>query len=133
MVEKTLGIIKPDATERKLIGDILSEIQKSDLKLVGLKMVTLDRATAEEFYQEHKEKPFFGDLVDFMTSNEIVVFALEGENAVVKYRTLMGATNPEEADEGTLRKLFAISKSRNSVHGSDSLESAKRELNIFNL
>lgn len=132
-MQKTLGIIKPDATERKLVGDILSDIQKSDLSLVGLKMVKLDRQTAEEFYQEHKEKPFFNDLVDFMTSREIVVFALEGDDAVSKYRKLMGATNPEDADEGTLRKKYALSKSENSVHGSDSLDSAIRELKIFNL
>lgn len=132
-MQKTLGIIKPDATKRAIVGEILAEIQKTDLKLVGLEMLKLDRATAEEFYQEHKEKPFFGDLVDFMTSREIVVFALEGEDAVVKYRKLMGSTNPDEADEGTLRKMFALSKSENSVHGSDSPESAKRELAIFNL
>lgn len=132
-MQKTLGIIKPDATERKLVGDILSDIQKSDLSLVGLKMVKLDRQTAEEFYQEHKEKPFFNDLVDFMTSREIVVFALEGDDAVSKYRKLMGSTNPENADEGTLRKKYALSKSENSVHGSDSLDSAIRELKIFNL
>lgn len=132
-MQKTLGIIKPDATERKLVGDILSDIQKSDLSLVGLKMVKLDRQTAEEFYQEHKEKPFFNDLVDFMTSREIVVFALEGDDAVSKYRKLMGSTNPEDADEGTLRKKYALSKSENSVHGSDSLDSAIRELKIFNL
>ena len=133
MIQKTLGIIKPDATKRELVGKILSDIQDTDLKLVGLKMLKMDVATAEEFYQEHKEKGFFGELVDFMTSREIVVFALEGEDAVVKYRTLMGLTNPEEAEEGTLRKKYAISREENSVHGSDSPDAAERELKIFNL
>lgn len=133
MIQTTLGIIKPDATKRKLIGEILTDIQKSGLELTGLKMLKLDEATAQEFYSEHKEKPFFQDLVDFMTSENIVVFSLKGENAVERYRTLMGTTNPDEADEGTLRKKYAESKSRNSVHGSDSLASAERELAIFGL
>lgn len=133
MIQKTLGIIKPDATERKLVGKILADIEKTDLKLVGLKMLKLDVATAEEFYAEHKDKAFFGSLVDFMTSREVAVFALEGEDAVTQYRTLMGATNPEDADEGTLRKTYGIKKSKNSVHGSDSIESAIRELKIFDL
>lgn len=133
MRQKTLGIIKPDATDRDLVGKILADICQTDLKLVGLQMLKLEKEIAEEFYQEHKDKPFFGDLVDFMTSREIVVFSLEGEDAVTKYRALMGATNPEEASENTLRKKYALSKSENSVHGSDSPESAERELKIFNL
>tara|TARA_Y100001960_G_scaffold317260_1_gene385360 strand:- start:12740 stop:13141 length:402 start_codon:yes stop_codon:yes gene_type:complete len=133
MIQKTLGIIKPDAVKRNLVGKILSDIQNTDLKLVGLKMLKLDSKTAEEFYKEHKERVFFSELVDFMTSSEIVVFALEGENAIAKYRKLMGETNPEESEEGTLRKKYAKSKAENSVHGSDSPEAAERELKIFNL
>ena len=133
MIQKTLGIIKPDATKRKLIGKILSDLENSDLELTGMKMLDLSKETAKEFYAEHSEKPFFGDLVDFMTSGKIVVFSLEGENAVTRYREIMGSTNPEEADEGTLRKKYALSKSRNSVHGSDSPRSAERELAIFSL
>lgn len=133
MIQKTLGIIKPNATAEKLTGQILADVEKHDLTIVGMKMLTMTESMAEEFYQEHKERPFFGELVDFMTSREIVVFAMEGEEAVTKYRTLMGATNPEEAKEGTLRKKYAKSKAENSVHGSDSPESAERELKIFGL
>ena len=133
MTQKTFGIVKPDATERKLVGQILADIEKTDLKLVGLKMLRLDIDTAVEFYAEHKDKEFFGRLIDFMTSGDVAVFALEGEDAVSKYRTLMGATDPVEAAEGTLRKTYGIKKSKNSVHGSDSLESAIRGLKIFNL
>ncbi len=133
MIQKTLGIIKPNATAEKLTGQILADVEKHDLTIVGMKMLTMTESMAEEFYQEHKERPFFGELVDFMTSREIVVFAMEGEEAVTKYRTLMGATNPKEAKEGTLRKKYAKSKAENSVHGSDSPESAERELKIFGL
>lgn len=133
MIQRTLGIIKPNATAEKLTGQIIADIEKTDLTIVGMKMLTMDEATAEEFYQEHKEKPFFGELVDFMTSREIVVFAMEGEDAITKYRSLMGSTNPEEAEEGTLRRKYAKSKSENSVHGSDSPEAAARELKIFGL
>lgn len=133
MIQKTLGIIKPNATAKKLTGQILADVEKHDLTIVGMKMLTMTQSMAEEFYQEHKERPFFGELVDFMTSREIVVFAMEGEEAVTKYRALMGATNPEDADEGTLRKKYASSKAENSVHGSDSPESAARELRIFGL
>lgn len=133
MIQKTLGIIKPDAVKRNLIGKILSDIEDSGLKIVGVKMLKMTESEAKEFYAEHKDKSFFQDLLEFMRSDKIVVFSIEGENAVSKYRTLMGSTNPDEAEEGTLRKKYAESKSRNSVHGSDSLESAIRELAIFNL
>lgn len=133
MIQKTFGIIKPDATKRNLVGQIIADLQATDLKLVGLKMIRLDRKTAEEFYKEHSDKHFFNELVDFMTSEDIVVFALEGENAVLAYRDIMGSTDPVEAKEGTLRKKYAIRKAENSVHGSDSIESAERELKIFNL
>lgn len=133
MIQKTLGIIKPDATERQLIGSIINDLEQTDLKIVGLKMVKLTNEVAEEFYKEHTEKPFFKSLISYMTSNEIVVFSLEGENAVLKYREIMGATNPKDAKEGSLRFKYAESLSRNSVHGSDSIISAKRELDIFDL
>lgn len=131
MIQKTLGIIKPDATKRNLIGMILSDIEKTPLQLKNIEMLKLTQAQAKEFYKEHKEKPFFDDLIGFMTSEPIVVFSLEGENAVDEYRKLMGSTDPDTAEENTLRKKYALSKSRNSVHGSDSLASAERELNMF--
>lgn len=131
MIQKTLGIIKPNATAEKFTGQILADVEKSGLTLVDIKMLTLSREVAEEFYAEHKEKDFFVNLIDFMTSNEVVVFSMKGENAVTKYRALMGATDPKEAEVGTLRHKYAKEKSKNSVHGSDSLESAERELKIF--
>ncbi len=130
-VERTLAIIKPDAVERNLIGDIVSEIEKSNLKVVAMKMVWLSKREAEGFYYVHKGKPFFDSLTDYMSSGPIVVMVLEGENAIERWRKLMGATNPENAEEGTIRKRFGLNIERNSVHGSDSPESAKYEISYF--
>ncbi|MCK5446303.1 MAG: nucleoside-diphosphate kinase [Rhodospirillaceae bacterium] len=130
-VERTLSIIKPDATERNLTGKINSYIEAADLSFVAQKRIRLTREQAEAFYGVHKERSFFGELVDFMISGPVVVQVLEGENAVAKYREIMGATNPANADEGTIRKDFAIDVQNNSVHGSDSAENAAIEANFF--
>lgn len=130
-VERTLSIIKPDAVERNLIGKIISRFEEEGLRPVAMKLKHLSRAEAEGFYAVHSERPFFGELVDFMTRSPVVVMALEGENAVAKNREIMGATNPDEAADGTIRKLYAESIGENSVHGSDSLENAKIEVNYF--
>lgn len=130
-VERTLSIIKPDAVANNHIGDIYSRFEKNGLTIVAAKMLHLDEEKAGGFYAEHKERPFYADLVEFMTSGPVVVQVLEGENAVVKNRELMGATDPAEADAGTIRKDFAESKGRNAVHGSDSPESAAREIDYF--
>lgn len=130
-MQTTFGIIKPDATKRNIIGEVLSVIEKAGLQVIAMRYARLTRAEAEGFYAEHKERPFFGELVDFMVSGPVVLLALRGENAVTRYRTVMGATNPAEADEGTIRKLFAASIGENTVHGSDSETSAERELNYF--
>ncbi|NIZ03749.1 nucleoside-diphosphate kinase [Thalassospira lucentensis] len=130
-VEHTLSIIKPDATRRNLTGKINAVIEEAGLRIVAQKRVALTRAQAEGFYAVHKERSFFGELVDFMISGPVVVQALEGENAVAKYREVMGATNPANADEGTIRKQFAESIEANSVHGSDSLENAAIEISYF--
>lgn len=127
-VERTFSIIKPDATKRNITGDINAVIEKAGLRIVAQKRVRWTRAQAEKFYEEHAARPFYGELVDFMTSEPIVVQVLEGENAIAKYREVMGATDPAEAAEGTIRKLFALSKGENSSHGSDSPESAAREI-----
>lgn len=127
-VERTFSIIKPDATERNLTGEINAVIEKAGLRIVGQKRVRWTRAQAEKFYEEHAARPFYGELVDFMTSGPIVLQVLEGENAIAKYREVMGATDPAEAADGTIRKLFAKSKGENSSHGSDSPESAEREI-----
>ncbi|MEQ8824804.1 MAG: nucleoside-diphosphate kinase [Filomicrobium sp.] len=127
-VERTFSIIKPDATKRNLTGEINAVIEKSGLRIVAQKRVCWTRAQAEKFYEEHAARPFYGELVDFMTSEPIVLQVLEGENAIAKYREVMGATDPAEAAEGTIRKLFALSKGENSSHGSDSPESAAREI-----
>lgn len=129
-VERTFSIIKPDATERNLTGAINAVIEAAGLRIVGQKRVRWERAQAEKFYAEHKERPFFGELVTFMTSAPIVVQVLEGDNAIAHYRKVMGATDPAEADKGTIRKEFARSKGENSTHGSDSPESAKREIEL---
>lgn len=129
--ERTFSILKPDATKRNLTGEINAVIEKAGLRIVGQKRVKLAEAQAQEFYAEHKERPFFGELVTFMTSEPIVIQVLEGENAIAKYREVMGATDPAQAAEGTIRKLFAISKGENSVHGSDSPASAQREIALF--
>ena len=130
-VERTLSIIKPDAVAKNVIGEILSRFEKAGLQVVAAKMIQLDDEKAGGFYAEHKERPFFGDLVSFMTSGPVVVQVLEGENAIAKNRELMGATNPKEADAGTIRADFAESIDANAVHGSDSAESAAREIDYF--
>lgn len=130
-IERTFSIIKPDATRRNLTGAINALIEKSGLRIVAQKRVKLTRAQAEEFYSVHKERPFFMDLVTFMVSGPVVVQVLEGENAVGKYRDVMGATNPENAAAGTIRKEFAESIEANSVHGSDSPENAAIEIPFF--
>ena len=127
-IERTFSIIKPDATSRNLTGSVNAVIEKSGLKIVAQKRVRWTRAQAEKFYEEHRARPFYGELCDFMTSGPIVVQALEGENAIAKYREIMGATDPAKATEGTIRKLFAKSVGENSVHGSDSPTSAEREI-----
>lgn len=131
MVERTLSIIKPDAVERKLEGAIVSKIEEKGFNIIAQKKVWLTKKQAELFYREHSAKPFFEELSTFMSSGPIIVQVLEKENAVVEYRTLMGATDPKQAEEGTLRKMFAESISRNSVHGSDNIESAFRETHFF--
>ena len=130
-VERTLSIIKPDAVAKNVIGEILTRFEKAGLRVVAAKMVQLSQADAEGFYAEHKERPFFKDLVGFMTSGPVVVQVLEGEGAVLKNRELMGATNPKEAAAGTIRADFAVSIDANAVHGSDSTTSAAREVAYF--
>jgi nucleoside-diphosphate kinase len=130
-MEYTFSILKPDATRRNITGKINSYIEKAGLKIVAQKMVQLSRHDAEKFYEIHKARPFFNDLVSFMISAPVIVQILKGENAVEKYREIMGATNPENADIGTIRKDFAESIEANSVHGSDSLENAKTEIAFF--
>jgi nucleoside-diphosphate kinase len=130
-IERTLSIIKPDAVGGNHIGDIYSRFEKAGLKVVGAKMLHLDDEKAGGFYAEHKERPFYGDLVKFMTSGPVLVSVLEGEGAVAKHREIMGATNPKEAAEGTIRHDFAASIDENAVHGSDSTTSAAREIDYF--
>lgn len=130
-VERTLSIIKPDAVAKNVIGEILTRFEKAGLKVVAAKMIKLDDEKAGGFYAEHKERPFFGDLVGFMTSGPVVVQVLEGENAIAANRELMGATNPKEAAAGTIRADFAESIDANAVHGSDSAASAEREIAYF--
>jgi nucleoside-diphosphate kinase len=127
-IERTLSIIKPDATARNQTGAINALIEKSGLRIIAQKRVRWSKAQAEKFYEVHKARPFYGDLVKFMTSGPIVVQVLEGDNAVLKYRGVMGATDPAKADAGTIRKEFAESIERNSVHGSDSADNAKAEI-----
>jgi nucleoside-diphosphate kinase len=127
-IERTFSIIKPDATNRNLTGKINAIIEDAGLRIVAQKRVRWSEAQAQKFYEEHKERPFYGELCEFMTSAPVVVQVLEGENAIAKYREVMGATNPADAAEGTIRKTFAQSVGENSVHGSDSPESAKREI-----
>ena len=130
-VERTLSIIKPDATERNLTGKINSYIEEAGLRISAQKRIRLTRDQAEQFYSVHAERSFFGELVDFMISGPVVVQILEGENAITKYREVMGATNPANADEGTIRKDFAIDVQNNSVHGSDAPETAAVETSFF--
>ncbi len=129
--ERTFSIIKPDAVERNKIGEITAMLENAGLRVVASKRLKLDQVKASQFYEVHKERPFFQSLCDFMCSGPIVVQVLEGEDAVKKNREIMGATNPEEAVEGTIRKKYALSLEKNSVHGSDSLENAKIEISHF--
>ncbi|HEY8571196.1 nucleoside-diphosphate kinase [Phenylobacterium sp.] len=131
MTERTFSIIKPDATRRNLTGKVNAVIEDAGLRIVAQKRIRMSRAQAEKFYEVHKERPFYGELVDFMTSEPVVVQVLEGDNAVARYREVMGATNPAQAAEGTIRKLYAESVGENSVHGSDSLDNAKIEIAQF--
>ena len=130
-MERTLSIIKPDGVEKNIIGKIYSRFEKAGLKIVEAKMLHLSREQAEGFYAVHKERPFFNDLVDYMTSGPVMVQVLEGEDAINLNRKLMGATNPEDAEEGTIRKDFAESIERNAVHGSDGPETAAVEIEYF--
>jgi nucleoside-diphosphate kinase len=127
-IERTLSILKPDATARNLTGSINALIEKSGLSIIGQKRVRWTKVQAETFYEVHKARPFYGDLVRFMTSGPVVVQVLEGENAIKTYRDVMGATDPAKADKGTIRAAFAESIERNSVHGSDSIDTAKTEI-----
>ena len=130
-VERTLSIIKPDATKRNLTGLINAKFENAGLKIIAQKRLQLTKSMAEKFYEIHKDRPFFNDLVDFMISGPVVVQVLEGDNAVKLNRDVMGATNPDDAEEGTIRKEFAESIEANSVHGSDSLENAQNEVSFF--
>ena len=130
-IQDTLSIIKPDATKRNLSGLINSKFEKAGLKIIGQKRLQMSNQMAEEFYEVHKDRPFYNDLVKFMVSGPVIVQVLRGENAVNLNRTIMGATNPDEADEGTIRKEFAESIEANSIHGSDSLENANNEISFF--
>lgn len=129
--ERTLSIIKPNAVENHNIGNIISRFEKEGLAIAACKLTSLSKEKAEGFYIEHRERPFFGSLVNFMTSGPVILMVLEGENAVTENRRIMGATNPAEAEEGTLRKLYAKSLEANAVHGSDSNASAEREISYF--
>jgi nucleoside-diphosphate kinase len=130
-VERTLSIIKPDAVAKNVIGEIIARFEQAGLKITALKLQQLTKEQAQGFYAEHKARPFFADLVEFMTSGPVVVQVLEGEGAIAKNRDLMGATNPQEAEAGTIRADFAQSIDANAVHGSDSAESAAREISYF--
>jgi len=130
-MEQTLSIIKPDAVAKNVVGQILARFEAADLRIAATKKTRLSRVDAENFYAIHKERPFFNDLVEFMISGPVVVSVLEGENAVARHRELMGATNPAEAEPGTIRADFADSIDANAVHGSDSLENAETEINFF--
>jgi nucleoside-diphosphate kinase len=130
-IERTFSILKPDATARNLTGAINAVIEKAGLRIIAQKRIHMTQAQAETFYGVHRERPFFGELVEFMTSAPVVVQVLEGENAITKYREIMGATDPAKAADGTIRKLFAKSVGENSVHGSDAVETAAQEIAQF--
>lgn len=130
-IEKTFSIIKPNAMKKNAIGDIISMFEANGLKIAAAKLTVLSKAKAEEFYAEHKERPFFGELVSFMTSGPVLLMCLAGENAVAKNREIMGATDPKKANIGTIRAKFGDSVGENAVHGSDSPTSAERELSLF--
>tara|TARA_B110000438_G_scaffold156734_1_gene150293 strand:+ start:674 stop:1075 length:402 start_codon:yes stop_codon:yes gene_type:complete len=131
MIEKTLSIIKPDAVERNLENDIKSFFEKNSLKISKSKKVKISKEEAADFYKVHQTKPFYKDLCNYLSSGPIVVMILEGEDAVLKNRSLMGATDPLKAEQGTLRKIYGVSIDKNSVHGSDSVDNAKKEINFF--
>ena len=131
ITQKTLSIIKPDATKRNLTGKINSKFENAGLEIIAQKRIQLTKQNAEKFYIIHKDKPFYNDLVSYMISGPVVVQVLKGENAIDLNRKIMGATNPEDAEEGTIRKEFAINIEQNSVHGSDSLENAIKEISFF--
>lgn len=130
-LERTFSIIKPDATRRNLTGKVVAKLEEGGLRVVASKRIHMSREQAEGFYAVHKERPFFGELVDFMISEPVVVQVLEGENAILRNREIMGATNPAEADAGTIRAEFAESIGENSVHGSDGPDTAKEEIAFF--
>jgi nucleoside-diphosphate kinase len=131
MTQRTFSILKPDATKRNLTGKINAVIEDAGLRIIAQRRIHMTEAQAKRFYEVHKERPFYGELVETMTSAPVVVQVLEGDNAVARYREVMGATNPEQAAEGTIRKLFALNVGENSVHGSDSLENAAIEIAQF--
>ena len=130
-MERTFSIIKPDATKRNITGSINKIIEERGLRIIAQKRIKLTVSQAEEFYSIHKDKSFFNDLIEYMTSEPVVLQVLRGENCVETYRSVMGATNPDNADEGTIRKLFALNVQENSVHGSDSIENANIEISFF--
>ena len=130
-MDKTFSIIKPDATKRNITGSINKVIEENGLRIIAQKRIKLTNEQAENFYSVHKDRPFFSDLIEYMTSEPVVVQILSGDNCVEKYRSIMGATNPENAEQGTIRKLFALNVQENSVHGSDSKENAKIEIEFF--
>ncbi len=130
-IERTFSIIKPNAVAKAVVGDIIKRFESDALRVVGMRMLRLSKEQCEEFYAEHKARPFFAELVDFMSSAPVVLMCLEGENAVQRNRDIMGATNPADAAPGTLRKLYGDSMGENAVHGSDSPQSAARELELF--
>ena len=130
-MQRTLSIIKPDGVSRGLIGEVISRLEKNNLKIIAMKMIHMTPKQAEGFYAVHKDRPFFPSLISFMTSGPSVVMALEGDDAIARYRTLMGATNYKEAAEGTIRKDFATDIEKNVVHGSDAPETAETEINYF--
>ena len=130
-MDRTFSIIKPDATKRNLTGSINSVIETNGLRIIAQKRIKLTNEQAKKFYDVHNDKPFFSDLVEYMTSEPVVVQVLQADNAVKKYREVMGATNPENAEDGTIRKLFALNVQENSVHGSDSDENALKEIEFF--
>ncbi len=131
MIERTFVMIKPDAVVRGIIGEVISRIERKGLKIVGMRMIHLSKEEAEELYSIHKDKPFFSELINFITSAPVVVMAVEGESAISVMRKIIGSTDSKEASPGTIRGDFSCSKSMNIIHASDSLESAKRELSIF--
>ena len=130
-MQRTFSIIKPDATKRNITGSINKIIEENNLRIIAQKRIHLSSEQAEKFYDVHKEKPFFKDLIEYMSSEPVIVQVIEGDNAITKYREVMGATNPENADEGSIRKIHALNVQENSVHGSDSEENAIKEIDFF--